>query len=432
MHLNGTILSFSKRLFGFYINIFFLLAISLNGFYFLDSETINIMGISYKNIAYLLAMVWIVLKFPCKKPKNGYHFQYLILSMIPLSIIGASVSWIRYGGSIFTFVKLIKDEADIWLLGLLYFPLVKVVKQYKITVVEYKKCIECFSIILLTLTIIQYFTYPHIVFLKTYTGIRYDQMRFFYQTLLFTIFMTLQLEKIIIVKNRAITIRAILGIMAVLFEFMVVEKFRNTTMCALMVCAFAIFFWKGISLKKVLAWALGIVAALYLLQTQMVQDVLKTVLYGDTNVYTNTTDFRNIFSVWVVSKWIENPLSFIFGQGIVSGTNGSLAAVTTGIQTAGGKIFIAGDHGIVAWVYMFGLTGVIWFLYMLYKCAKTPLSSTGKASKTSPYFLVSLMLLLQSRSETPWYNSLGMIIMVIFIGLMECEYNECNEKRSIK
>lgn len=432
MYLNGTSLSVNKRLWDFYINIFFLLAISLNAFYFFDSETVNIMGISYKNLVYLLALIWMVLNFPHRKPKNGYHFQYLILSMIPLSIVGAFVSWVRYGGNIFTFVKLIKDEADIWLLGLLYYPVMKIVRQYRITVAEYKRCIEFFSIILLTLTIVQYFTYPHIVFLKTYTGMRYDQMRFFYQTLLFTIFMALQLEKIITVKKRSITIKAIIGILAVLFEFMVVEKFRNTTMCAIMVCAFAIFFWKGTSLKKVLAWALGIVAALYLFQTQMVQDVLKTVLYGDTNVYTNTSDFRNMFSAWVFSKWIENPLSFIFGQGIVSGTNGSLSAVTTGIQLAGGRTFIAGDHGIIAWIYMFGLIGVIWFLYMMYKCAKTPLSSTGKTSKTSPYVLVSLMLLLQSRSETPWYNSLGMIIMVVFIGLMECEYNECYEKRSIK
>ena len=340
------------------IALFIVVSMCARYYYLIDVEG-SFLGFSFPHIAVFTALVWglaIWLRL-IKKPDIRFPYSVQMLIFPFLAFLSAFHAFRLYGRNIFSgfFTQYFTIA---W--ALLYYPISKYVHYGKITVEDIKKLIKVVGAIQLIIFIGQYILTDVARFTYVHEGTRYGEVKFYFSPVLLDLLLFLEFDNFTENGGKMNIWGKLssLGYMfAILFEVMVVIKYRLTTAGLLLCLGLGVILWKSSIKKKTLYVVLAIIGGLFLLNTTMVQDILNEVLRGQT--YTggrSTLTARELGRAFCVDIFFKHP---ILGGGSIG--------LTVSAEGIAQDIYL-GDYGFAGFLFIYGGLGILWAISLWAKC----------------------------------------------------------------
>ena len=386
------------------ITLIILLIINLDVFYLVDTNVKFFSSFDFDDIAFGISIVLflylIFINRNLEKPKYNYKLWFIF--MLVMIFLSSFQSYILYNQNIFDGFL---PQKDIIIFSLLYFPLSKAIFNKKITIDNIKKILNVFAVIQLILFISQFLLSDKITFLYINTASRYGEIRYYFNPILLDYFLLVNLNNLLDKKH---ILRSIIFISLVLFDVMIVQKFRLTSVGLIIIIAIGMLFnGRKINEKFKYILLLGIFAV-FILNTTLVQDVIKEVF--NTNTTSSTLSIRKVGRQLYFNTLSKHPLLC-----------GGYPKKNEALLAAGmfNKIYLV-DNGIFGFMYIYGSLGILWFVTLWYKMI-TCGYKIMKKNKNIVYFLFATFFVITSIDEAHWYWQSGFCILVIFILMLEYE-----------
>lgn len=397
------------------VALFIVVSMCARYYYLVDLEG-SFLGFSSSQIAAVfIALVWglVIWLRLVKKPDIRFPYAELMLFSPFLAFQSAFQAYRLYGQDIFSGFF---AQYFIIAWALLYYPFSKYVHYGKITVEDIKKLIKVVGTIQLIIFIGQYILLDVVRFTYVHEGTRYGEAKFFYSPVLLDLLLFLELDNFTENGKKMSIGRKMfsLGYMAaILFEVMVVIKFRLTTAGLLLCLGVGVLLGRSSIKKKTLYIFLGILGGLLLLNTTMVQDILNEILRGKTyNGEESTLTNRAFGRALCLDTFFKHP---ILGGGHLN--NRAPDKMT-------GRDFYLGDLGIFGFLYMYGGVGILWVLLLWTKMLKYGWTIFRKKGQFA-YMLYPMFFLITGINEIHWYENWGFMVLVLFLVIQQSEYNDC-------
>jgi len=372
-------------------------------FYLINTDSIRIFGITYIDLFIMQILVFCVIVWYVyqKYPNPKFQFKYLMLFVVVLSIISSIQSNKLFDQSISLGLR----PQRYWIAcAILYFPISKLLYLKKIKIKQLEDMIFVIGTIEIVLYIAQYFLFDHLSFLYVSHNYRYGDVRLYFSNVFLNLLLFLNLDRFF---NNYKRIQSITYIFLILYIVMVVGKMRMTSVAVISAIGLGILLWKRGGKSKIVTLMLAVVGSLAFLNLIIVQDIISSILEGDTNL-----TIRVLGREYLLDKISLHP---IFGWGYPHGD------WAPSMVNMGG--YGLNDNGIYGFLYIYGFFGVVWavalFIKLLYMGNKIRIKE-----RSYYYLLVPIYWIVAMQSELHWYWETGFIVMTILVSLLEQKYRE--------
>lgn len=396
------------------VALFIVISLCARYYYLVDTEE-SFLGFGFSQIAVFIALVWGLVIWLKLIKKPDFRFSYAVLmSIFPfLAFLSAFQAYRLYRQNIFTgfFVQYFPIA---W--AILYYPISKYVHYGKITVEDIKKLIKIIGIIQLVIFIGQYILSGVVRFTYVHEGTRYGEVKFYYSPVLLDLLLFLEFDNFTENGGKMSIGRKLLllGYMAaILFEVMVVIKYRLTTAGLLLCLGMGVLLGKSSIKKKTLYIILAIIGGLLILNTTIVQDILNEVLHGQTFTGgVSTLSAREFGRAFCLDVFFKHP---ILGGGSIG--------LTVPTERMSQSIYL-GDYGLAGFLFIYGGLGLFWILMLWAKMLKYGWSIYKKKGRLV-YILYPLFFVITGINEIHWYENWGFMVLVLFLVMQQNEYKDC-------
>ena len=351
----------------------------------------------------LIAIILILATKNYKLPKNSFK-GWIIFFMI-LCFLSSLQSHLLFEQSILDGIIVQKELISICIL---YFPLSKIIHNNLYEKEKLLKLLDTFAIIQLTLFITQYLLSSSVSFLTVHTAKRYGDIRYYFNPILLDFFLIRNLDNFL--NKKGSKSKAIIFMALVLFEVMVVQKYRLTSIALIIVVVFGLIISKTNTIKKFGYLVTGTIFTTFMLNTRIVQDLISEVTIKNK---TFTYSIRSVGRRLYLNMVKKHPL-----------LGGGYPKTETALNAAGlNNNIIFSDNGIFGFMYIYGLVGIIWFITLWFKLLKNGYAILKKNNSVL-YLLFPLFFVMTSINELHWYWQHGFIIFILFLVLFEKEMNQ--------
>lgn len=385
-----------------------LLVFTGQSYLYLFDTSVLVMGVPAADLPLAVACIWgVITWFALKdKPSPPFRFGALLVAPLLLSLMSANQATQLFGQS-FTAGFLVQRQFYVW--AFLYFPVRKLIACGELSVKGVFDVLAVMTVAELILFIGNYFAGGALLVVGT--GTRYDGDRYYYNPVLLDMALLFCLSQLFLDRTkRAIPLAVCLFIVvAVLFEVVVVQKFRLTSTGLVGCVVIAVVLAKTGVERRLVAVIVALCFVLIVSNTEMFQDVLKAITQGDTNLTVRETGRELYFS-----GLAKHP---ILGCGIVHESS-VLASEAAGVNR---DIFFV-DNGVPALMYIYGGLGLLWIVLIWLKMLRLGWSLNVKGFG-SFYLLVPLFFVITAINEAHWYWYSGFELLVLFIVLMESRFD---------
>lgn len=355
----------------YYVIILFMCILDLNCFYLVDTETVYIAGLSYLNIEFLIHIMvfaWFLMSYfmnnaVIRIKKVG---MYMIFP-IALSVISAYAGTRIYGQSFLG--GLVASREWIGYI-MMFFPISYWMKQGNITLEGLKKLLLGISIVYLCICSLQYVLSNVVIFTYVTSMERYGEARYLFYTGYLMLMLGFSIDKIMDDKpskqKKYVDYILLLGTLVMV---LVISKARTQTIALCVAICICMLIRKTGSKKKLIVIAGIIIGGLIIMVSPIGSDILNTVL--GKSVENDTLSVRAAGKVYYLAILLQDWLTAIIGCGNPNYHSAEAMSISnpTWIQYGGAKFYLT-DQGIVGYLFIFGLVGLVWYLICMGYCIK--------------------------------------------------------------
>lgn len=365
--------------------------------------------LKFSDIGIILAIFWTlwVLFFVRKqtKEKNKYRYGLFIFAFFIIIIISSFCANYFFSQSVFIGIRSMRK---IIICLILYFPILKCLQNNIITKNELLKYIYIISFFELTIYILQFLLVNKITFVYIDTGeFRYDSVRLRFPYLFPLISGFISLDNILSSKkSRFIDFYYTIG------SFVLVAgicKYRAPSLILLVIFIIGFIIWKkGIDKKIFIGFLIFGCLSFYLANSNIVQSSLRVFEKKETISKDNTLMIREDGQKYYLEKLKKSP---VFGFGLPNLNNRS-AMIASGSL----KYYYLADNGIIGFIYIHGLIGAVWVLFLFKKVIKDSYMIYVK-NESMRYLLYFMFEILNLYIGMHWYYyyPLPFVLMLILL-----------------
>lgn len=381
----------------FVMNLYFL--------YLIDPHYDTIMGIPAQDFALFTAILWGAYYWAklIRRPNPPFRYGKWIIALGIMAVLSSVQSNLLYGQS---FLQGFAPQRWVLIWSLMYFILRKLIYYKKIDFNSLMKIIVFIGLLQLILFIFQYFLGDSYLLLHVNSGLRNGRVRYYFGPILLDLLFLYMLDRF----NTAKALKKIPYMVCcalILFETMVVQQFRLTTMGLILCLGLYIVFVRTKSQTKLFYFVVGAVVLGFLFSTPLVQNVLDQVLRGN---YDGGMLIRNVSRRLYFETLLKHP---ILGGGYPN------SFYQPARQAAGMNSLInLYDNGVFGFIYIYGTVGIIWIVTFWTKLIRDGRYIQKKFSELV-FLLFPIFFVIACMNELHWYWEYGMVVFSLFMCLME-------------
>lgn len=401
-------------------------ALDINVFYLVNADAVAILGISCLDLVFLLHAVLFCVSISNRVKSKGFVIRKSdLLMFFPIvMIIGSAYAGTRsYGQS---FLQGIVSQREWFGCVMMFFPLSDWIEYGKINKSQIIKIVYQISAILLVVSIVQYFLSPVVKFTYSMQNERYGDARFYFSTVYPILATGFAFDKIVDNNVRANSKefwKNVLIIVGSAFMCAVVTKGRMNTICFVIALLICLLINKASDGKKLMFFCVSILAGFLFLSSKISSDFM-TVISGDT-LQTNTLSVREAGRAYYLARVFSRGYSILWGYGSPNLHSEMAQRISNPFwQDVGTARFHLADNGIFSEIYIFGFIGLLWFIFLVFRCFKMAFAIYRAKGKCS-YLLFMITDLLGCMTLIPAAFDVT-IVMPIFLVVLTEEYRELN------
>lgn len=411
-----------------YVLMFIIMCFEIQFIYLLPTSW-TIFGLDYQWICTIIETVCFLCLLLRTRGKiyNG-PFHWIIWIGLILVLTSSLAGVISYGQSIFNGLVLQKTRISNFLF---FFVVYAWYKENKITISGIKKTIVIFAIICGVIYITQYALSNTVTFTYSTTNekIRYDSVRFWFNTIYLVIASAIALDDIM--NSKKVKWKKIIILLLPVFVNVMITKTRTSALSIIAAMLICLLVHKGTGRKKIFGIVVVIIGLIILSFTSVGQDIFNIISQGVSEEDTLTV--RNLGRDYYISKTIENPISFLFGCGYASSSNNIALNMAYPIiysaEYGYSIMFYPQDNGIFGQFFFYGFSGIVWWLCVLIAFVKTGIKIHRNTGITLFLFFVIYEVGFSITSIPQLFGS--KLIISFLIILMTDEYLKIKNNKRI-
>ncbi len=393
------------------IIMFFFILISSQSYFYLIDDKLEILKIQPSDLALIFALFWAAFILGSYQKLNLKRMQFAgyIVFFAALIFLSSLQSQLLFGQSI-KYGLIQQRRLLIWIF--VYFAIELALIKGKFNYEQLVSMIRIIGRIELAIYISQYFLYDYIHFLYVSVSSRYNDVRFYFTPTLLDFLFMIEMDFLLNKYNsKREKIKSGITIVLILFEVMIVQKFRLTTMaliCCFVLCVLIKRFSKAIKFIYVMIAVLGICI---LLNTTMFRDIIEQFSLGFTDYghFGIRADARKLY----LEMLAKHPF-----------LGGGYPYIEDALEASGyyKRMYLV-DNGVFGFIYIYGGVGIIWIAALWTKLIK--MSRKVFENKNITYFLLFyLFFIVTCINELHWYYDSGIGVFILSLCILDAKYNE--------
>lgn len=393
------------------VNIYYL--------YLIDRYNTRIYGVSMQDIALAAAVIWGLYYWIklIKLPNPKFRFKGWMLSVFGLVLLSSVQSNLLCGQSLFNGIA---PQRWVWIWAFMYFPLRKCIYYEQIDRDDFILMLLAIGVCQLVLWSTQFFLGDKILLTHVGRGMRSGRTRYYYHPILLDFLFLMSLDRFFKSSRIKKMPYAILTGW-ILFEVMIIQQFRATTMgllfCLGMFCLVHVFVMEGNRKYKAISLVIGFIVVGAVLSAPLMRSALALILE-------NRHDIRAVGRELYIQTFLKHP---ILGGGYPNTHYGPAMEAVTG----GNKAIYLSDNGVFGFLYLYGGIGIIWLVTLWGRLLINGMRIKKYFSELS-YLLLPLFFIFVSRNEIHWYWEYGFIIFSVFLCIEDSKIDEAESKGAIE
>lgn len=393
------------------IIMFFFILISSQSYFYLIDDKLEILKIQPSDFALIFALFWAAFILGSYQKLNLKRMQFAgyMVFFAALIFLSSLQSQLLFGQSI-KYGLIQQRRLLIWIF--VYFAIELALIKGKFNYEQLVSMIRIIGRIELAIYISQYFLYDYIHFLYVSVSSRYNDVRFYFTPTLLDFLFMIEMDFLLNKYNsKREKIKSGITIVLILFEVMIVQKFRLTTMaliCCFVLCVLIKRFSKAIKFIYVMIAVLGICI---LLNTTMFRDIIEQFSLGFTDYghFGIRADARKLY----LEMLAKHPF-----------LGGGYPYIEDALEASGyyKRMYLV-DNGVFGFIYIYGGVGIIWIAALWTKLIK--MSRKVFENKNITYFLLFyLFFIVTCINELHWYYDSGIGVFILSLCILDAKYNE--------
>lgn len=393
------------------IIMFFFILISSQSYFYLIDDKLEILKIQPSDLALIFALFWAAFILGSYQKLNLKRMQFAgyMVFFAALIFLSSLQSQLLFGQSI-KYGLIQQRRLLIWIS--VYFAIELALIKGKFNYEQLVSMIRIIGRIELAIYISQYFLYDYIHFLYVSVSSRYNDVRFYFTPTLLDFLFMIEMDFLLNKYNsKREKIKSGITIVLILFEVMIVQKFRLTTMaliCCFVLCVLIKRFSKAIKFIYVMIAVLGICI---LLNTTMFRDIIEQFSLGFTDYghFGIRADARKLY----LEMLAKHPF-----------LGGGYPYIEDALEASGyyKRMYLV-DNGVFGFIYIYGGVGIIWIAALWTKLIK--MSRKVFENKNITYFLLFyLFFIVTCINELHWYYDSGIGVFILSLCILDAKYNE--------
>ncbi len=393
------------------IIMFFFILISSQSYFYLIDDKLEILKIQPSDLALIFALFWAAFILGSYQKLNLKRMQFAgyMVFFAALIFLSSLQSQLLFGQSI-KYGLIQQRRLLIWIF--VYFAIELALIKGKFNYEQLVSMIRIIGRIELAIYISQYFLYDYIHFLYVSVSSRYNDVRFYFTPTLLDFLFMIEMDFLLNKYNsKREKIKSGITIVLILFEVMIVQKFRLTTMaliCCFVLCVLIKRFSKAIKFIYVMIAVLGICI---LLNTTMFRDIIEQFSLGFTDYghFGIRADARKLY----LEMLAKHPF-----------LGGGYPYIENALEASGyyKRMYLV-DNGVFGFIYIYGGVGIIWIAALWTKLIK--MSRKVFENKNITYFLLFyLFFIVTCINELHWYYDSGIGVFILSLCILDAKYNE--------
>ena len=393
------------------IIMFFFILISSQSYFYLIDDKLEILKIQPSDLALIFALFWAAFILGSYQKLNLKRMQFAgyMVFFAALIFLSSLQSQLLFGQSI-KYGLIQQRRLLIWIF--VYFAIELALIKGKFNYEQLVSMIRIIGRIELAIYISQYFLYDYIHFLYVSVSSRYNDVRFYFTPTLLDFLFMIEMDFFLNKYNsKREKIKSGITIVLILFEVMIVQKFRLTTMaliCCFVLCVLIKRFSKAIKFIYVMIAVLGICI---LLNTTMFRDIIEQFSLGFTDYghFGIRADARKLY----LEMLAKHPF-----------LGGGYPYIEDALEASGyyKRMYLV-DNGVFGFIYIYGGVGIIWIAALWTKLIK--MSRKVFENKNITYFLLFyLFFIVTCINELHWYYDSGIGVFILSLCILDAKYNE--------
>ena len=393
------------------IIMFFFILISSQSYFYLIDDKLEILKIQPSDLALIFALFWAAFILGSYQKLNLKRMQFAgyMVFFAALIFLSSLQSQLLFGQSI-KYGLIQQRRLLIWIF--VYFAIELALIKGKFNYEQLVSMIRIIGRIELAIYISQYFLYDYIHFLYVSVSSRYNDVRFYFTPTLLDFLFMIEIDFLLNKYNsKREKIKSGITIVLILFEVMIVQKFRLTTMaliCCFVLCVLIKRFSKAIKFIYVMIAVLGICI---LLNTTMFRDIIEQFSLGFTDYghFGIRADARKLY----LEMLAKHPF-----------LGGGYPYIENALEASGyyKRMYLV-DNGVFGFIYIYGGVGIIWIAALWTKLIK--MSRKVFENKNITYFLLFyLFFIVTCINELHWYYDSGIGVFILSLCILDAKYNE--------
>ena len=393
------------------IIMFFFILISAQSYFYLIDDKLEILKIQPSDLALIFALFWAAFILGSYQKLNLKRMQFAgyMVFFAALIFLSSLQSQLLFGQSI-KYGLIQQRRLLIWIF--VYFAIELALIKGKFNYEQLVSMIRIIGRIELAIYISQYFLYDYIHFLYVSVSSRYNDVRFYFTPTLLDFLFMIEMDFLLNKYNsKREKIKSGITIVLILFEVMIVQKFRLTTMaliCCFVLCVLIKRFSKAIKFIYVMIAVLGICI---LLNTTMFRDIIEQFSLGFTDYghFGIRADARKLY----LEMLAKHPF-----------LGGGYPYIENALEASGyyKRMYLV-DNGVFGFIYIYGGVGIIWIAALWTKLIK--MSRKVFENKNITYFLLFyLFFIVTCINELHWYYDSGIGVFILSLCILDAKYNE--------
>lgn len=339
--------------------------------------------------------------------KNIYHFGHVVIFFIVMALYSSIQACLLYSQSV---VHTFLLQRNIIASFLLYFVLMWYINYKSYALESLTKMILFLGALELIIYITQYLLVGQIRFLQSSYNIRMDEIRMNLDAIAVPFLIFYSMNNIY--KNKRITWKEILALVAGLFYSFVMAKTRIVLVAYVVAFVAGYLLWKKGGKKKIAIFFVLVAFICYLTQTELFSFLIDGLNNADPSAQIRTVG-RELY----LQRIMENP---IFGCGYIFLGNAqarAYAGVDSGIYWV--------DLGAYGIAFFYGIIGIVWLILLYGKMLIRSFKLAQNGNYTFWMYIVYLIVLSPNGTGYMWYisNTFG---LVLWLCLIEGNYKKMN------
>lgn len=383
------------------IILFAIIAWGLSFFHLVGDES-NLLGISIDDIGLVAALMWGVVTWyklrKCPSPK--YEYGFWCVGVIILTVLSSLQAENLFGQP---FMLGFRAQRTFLAWAILYFPLQKAIHNGWYSKQDLRTLIRVIGGCELFLFIGQYILRNQFLFLQVNTNDRYGEIRFYFQPVWLILLLVTEIDEYVNTNKTEKKLYSGAIIVLVLFEVMVVQKFRLTTIGAVACIVMGLFIARSSVQRKFVYVLIGGLFLILLSNTTMMQDIFDTLLSGSES---GNLSIREAGRALYMKTLREHPL--------LGGGYPNQLFLPAYIASGANKSILLVDNGVFGFAYIYGGLGVMWFVSLWVKMLRNGYKLFNFDGSVK-YFLFPMFFLITGINEAHWYWMNGFMVLVYFL-----------------